>query len=56
MAASTANVIAEAVLTQFGKLPAKRKPKVRDNGLHEWVPISGIVAEQDGKFTCISLA
>ncbi|KAJ4147867.1 hypothetical protein LMH87_002369 [Akanthomyces muscarius] len=56
MAASTANVIAEAVLTQFSKLPAKRKPKVRDNGLHEWVPISGIVAESDGIFTCVSLA
>ncbi|KAJ3498014.1 hypothetical protein NLG97_g1454 [Lecanicillium saksenae] len=56
MAASLANVIAEAVLTQFCKLPAKRKPKVRENGLHEWVPISGIVAEQDGNFTCISLA
>lgn len=56
MAASTADIIAEAVLTQFSKLPAKRKPKVRENGLHEWVPISGIVAERDGQFTCISLA
>ncbi|EGX95005.1 tRNA-specific adenosine deaminase [Cordyceps militaris CM01] len=56
MEASTANVIAEAVLAQFDKLPAKRKPKVRDNGLHEWVPISGIVAEEDGVFTCLSLA
>ncbi|OAR02839.1 hypothetical protein LLEC1_07419 [Akanthomyces lecanii] len=56
MAASTANIIAEAVLTQFSKLPAKRKPKVRDNGLHEWAPISGIVAESDGSFTCVSLA
>ncbi|TQV93470.1 tRNA-specific adenosine deaminase [Cordyceps javanica] len=56
MAASHANVVAEAVLAQFSKLPAKRKPKVRDNGLHEWVPISGIVAENNGSFTCVTLA
>ncbi|KAJ6779937.1 hypothetical protein PWT90_05358 [Aphanocladium album] len=56
MAASFANLIAEAVLTQFSKLPAKRKPKVRENGLHEWVPLSGIVAEADGNFVCVSLA
>ncbi|OAA72214.1 tRNA-specific adenosine deaminase [Cordyceps fumosorosea ARSEF 2679] len=56
MAASTADVVAEAVLAQFDKLPAKRKPKVRENGLHEWVPISGIVVEKDGNFTCVSLA
>lgn len=56
MEADTADSIAEAVLAQFNRLPAKRKPKVRDNGLHEWVPISGIVAEKDGIFTCISLA
>lgn len=56
MAVNIANAIAEAVLTQFSKLPAKRKPKVRDNGLYEWVPISGIVAERDGRFACISLA
>ncbi|KAM3436599.1 hypothetical protein NHJ13734_005015 [Beauveria thailandica] len=56
MAVPTANVIAEAVLAQFSKLPAKRKPKIRDNGLHEWIPASGIVAEKDGIFTCVSLA
>jgi len=40
-----ADAVASAVLSQFQKLPAKRKPSVRDNGLHEWVPLSGIVAQ-----------
>lgn len=52
-----ANLIARAVISQFNKLPAKRKPTVRDNGLHEWVPLSGIVAEKDGgDLTCLALA
>jgi tRNA-specific adenosine deaminase 1 len=53
---ATADAIASAVLEQFQKLPAKRKPAIRDNGLHEWVPLSGIVLEKDGHFTCLSLA
>ncbi|POR37565.1 Uncharacterized protein TPAR_02202 [Tolypocladium paradoxum] len=53
---SRANLIARAVISQFNKLPAKRKPAIRDNGLHEWVPLSGIVAEQDGNLTCLALA
>ncbi|RGP68082.1 trna-specific adenosine deaminase 1 [Fusarium sporotrichioides] len=53
---SQADSIAQAVLQQFHKLPAKRKPAVRDNGLHEWVPLSGIVAEQNGVLTCLALA
>jgi tRNA-specific adenosine deaminase 1 len=40
-----ANLIASAVLSEFRKLPAKRKPAVRDNGLREWVPLSGIVVK-----------
>ncbi|KAG5976654.1 hypothetical protein E4U55_007258 [Claviceps digitariae] len=51
-----ANLIARTVISQFNKLPAKRKPTVRDNGLREWVPLSGIVAEQDGNLTCLALA
>ncbi|KAG6004643.1 hypothetical protein E4U21_000867 [Claviceps maximensis] len=51
-----ANLIARTVISQFNKLPTKRKPTVRDNGLHEWVPLSGIVAEQDGNLTCLALA
>ncbi|KAM0246793.1 hypothetical protein ACHAQJ_010106 [Trichoderma viride] len=53
---SRANLIARAVISQFDKLPSKRKPCVRDNGLHEWVPLSGIVAERDGNLTCLALA
>ncbi|KAL7938221.1 adenosine deaminase/editase [Trichoderma chlorosporum] len=53
---SRANLIARAVISQFDKLPSKRKPCVRDNGLHEWVPLSGIVAEKDGILTCLALA
>ncbi|KAB5517322.1 adenosine-deaminase domain-containing protein [Coniochaeta sp. 2T2.1] len=48
--------IASLVLRQFDKLPQKRKPAVRDNGIHEWVPMSGIVAEVDGSLTCLCLA
>jgi len=39
------DAVALAVLEQYRKLPAKRKPTVRDNGLHEWVPLSGIVVK-----------
>ncbi|RSL46382.1 hypothetical protein CEP53_010355 [Fusarium sp. AF-6] len=53
---SQPDLIAQAVLQQFDKLPAKRKPTVRDNGLHEWVPLSGIVAERDGILSCLALA
>ncbi|KAF3019426.1 hypothetical protein E8E14_013071 [Neopestalotiopsis sp. 37M] len=55
----TANpdTIAALVLQHFDQLPTKRKPLVRDNGVHEWVPLSGIVAQgKDGKLTCLSLA
>ncbi|KAI1149955.1 adenosine deaminase/editase [Nemania diffusa] len=51
------DLIASLVQQEFDRLPAKRKPVVRDNGLREWVPLSGIVAEgKDGKLTCLSLA
>ncbi|KAK1252652.1 hypothetical protein MKX08_003839 [Trichoderma sp. CBMAI-0020] len=53
---SRANLIARAVISQFEKLPSKRKPCVRNNGLHEWVPLSGIVAERNGNLTCLALA
>jgi hypothetical protein len=39
------NEIAETVLKEFEKWPAKRKPLVRSDGLKEWVPLSGIVAQ-----------
>ncbi|KAI1738111.1 adenosine deaminase/editase [Xylaria scruposa] len=51
------DLVASLVQQEFNKLPAKRKPVVRDNGLREWVPLSGIVAEEkEGKLTCLSLA
>ncbi|KAH6888087.1 adenosine deaminase/editase [Thelonectria olida] len=53
---SRSNLVARAVLEQFQKLPAKRKPLLRDNGLQEWVPLSGIVAERNGTLTCLALA
>lgn len=39
------NDIADCVLRQFDKLPKKRKPQDRGNGIREWVPISGIVTK-----------
>lgn len=39
------DAIAAAVLAVFDTLPSKRKPTVRGNGVVEWVPISGVVAE-----------
>jgi hypothetical protein len=41
----TADDIASLVLRKFSEWPAKHKPVVRDNGLHEWVPLSAIVAQ-----------
>ncbi|KAK5998756.1 tRNA-specific adenosine deaminase 1 [Cladobotryum mycophilum] len=53
---SRANLIARTVISQFNKLPSKRKPTLRGNGLHEWVPLSGIVAERNGDLICLALA
>lgn len=39
------NAIASAVLDEFEKLATNRKPAVRANGVREWVPLCGIVAE-----------
>ncbi|CAJ2504533.1 Uu.00g119270.m01.CDS01 [Anthostomella pinea] len=53
----TPDLIASLVQKQYDELPLKRKPVVRDNGLHEWVPLSGIVAQgRDNKLYCLSLA
>lgn len=45
MSNAEADKIAALVLKQFDKLPTKRKPAVRDNGIQEWVPLSAIVAQ-----------
>lgn len=37
--------IANVVQKQFDSLPQKRKPQVRGDGVQEWVPLSGIVAQ-----------
>ncbi|EPE04649.1 trna-specific adenosine deaminase [Ophiostoma piceae UAMH 11346] len=51
------DLIAQAVLKEFDSLPANRKPVVRGNGLREWVPLSGIVAEfEGGEYVCVALA
>ncbi|VBB72936.1 Putative tRNA-specific adenosine deaminase [Podospora comata] len=54
--AVTADEVANVVLSEFKKLPAKRKPTVRGNGLHEWVPLSGIVAKGPAFLKCVALA
>ncbi|KAK4200619.1 putative tRNA-specific adenosine deaminase [Triangularia verruculosa] len=51
-----ADEVAIVVLSEFQKLPAKRKPAIRDNGLHEWVPLSGIVAKGPDFLKCVALA
>ncbi|KAH6854933.1 adenosine deaminase/editase [Chaetomium sp. MPI-CAGE-AT-0009] len=51
-----ADDIAAAVLGEFRKLPAKRRPAVRDNGLREWVPLSGIVVKGPNFLKCVALA
>jgi tRNA-specific adenosine deaminase 1 len=37
--------IADVVLKQFDSWEKKRKPVVRTNGVREWVPLSGIIAQ-----------
>lgn len=39
----TADAVAHCVLAAFEKLPDKRKPRPRNDGSREWVPLSGIV-------------
>jgi hypothetical protein len=37
--------IADVVLKQFESWEKKRGPQLRTNGVREWVPLSGIVAQ-----------
>lgn len=54
---SEADAIARVVLEKFDRLPSRRKPRVRDNGAREWVPLSGIAAKHgDGSLKCVVLA
>lgn len=52
-----ADAVASTVLEEFNRLPTKRKPQTRGNGIREWVPLSGIVARLgDGSLRCVALA
>lgn len=53
----TADDIAALVQSHYDALPPKRKPAVRGNGLREWVPLAGIVAQgENNELWCLSLA
>ena len=45
-----------AILETFHALPSKSKPRTLTNGIHEWIPLSGIVAIGDNdSITCLAL-
>ncbi|KAK0109856.1 hypothetical protein ONS95_002526 [Cadophora gregata] len=48
--------IADVVLREFGRWPNKRKPLLRNGGVKEWVPLSGIVAQGRNGLTCLAVA
>ncbi|KAL5906528.1 hypothetical protein ACKVV1_010931 [Pyricularia oryzae] len=59
MSHERADEVTRVVLDEFSKLPKKRKPPIRGNGVPEWVPLSGIVAkgtDPTSPFQCLSLA
>lgn len=45
-----ADAIAGCVLLTFEQLPDKRKPRPRNDGSREWVPLSGIVLASKGDY------
>ncbi|OCL08391.1 hypothetical protein AOQ84DRAFT_340437 [Glonium stellatum] len=49
----SADAIADCVLSTFDSLPAKRKPRQRDDGAREWVPLSGIVLSKGTGMKCL---
>ncbi|KAH4181365.1 hypothetical protein HBI82_130720 [Parastagonospora nodorum] len=51
----SADAIADCVLATFDQLPDKRKPRPRNDGSKEWVPLAGIVLSKDDKLSCVSL-
>jgi hypothetical protein len=48
-----ADAIADCVLATFDQLPDKRKPRPRNDGSREWVPLAGIVLSKGNLFCCI---
>jgi tRNA-specific adenosine deaminase 1 len=51
-----ADAIADCVLATFDRLPDKRKPRPRNDGSKEWVPLAGIVLSKGNLFCCIRQA
>jgi tRNA-specific adenosine deaminase 1 len=51
-----ADAIADCVLSTFDRLPEKRKPRPRNDGLREWVPLAGIVLSKGNRSNCIRQA
>lgn len=49
-----ADAVAECVLSTFEQLPDKRKPRPRNDGSREWVPLSGIVMSKGRRPTNFS--
>jgi hypothetical protein len=47
------DAIADCVLAAFDQLPEKRKPRRRNDGSREWVPLAGIVfSKSDCSINC----
>ncbi|KAF4629033.1 hypothetical protein G7Y89_g9115 [Cudoniella acicularis] len=53
---ASADAIADVVLKEFDSWEKKRKPLVRTNGVREWIPLSGIVAQGKNSLTCLAVA
>lgn len=51
-----ADAIADCVLATFDQLPDKRKPRPRNHGSKEWVPLAGIVLSKGNLSCCIRQA
>jgi tRNA-specific adenosine deaminase 1 len=44
-----ADSVASCVLATFDQLPEKRKPRPRNDGFREWVPLAGIVLSKGSR-------
>lgn len=54
--AASADHIAECVLSTYDSLPAKCKPRDREDGGREWVPLSGVVLSKGANESFASCA
>lgn len=48
--------VADAVISEFNKLPASAKPCVRSNGVKEWTVLAGVVAAVDNNVYPLTIA